>query len=176
MFPAVSRGSLVIVSCPSCGTRYRVDPAPGDNRALCSSCGGVVPMVSAPRPYVLVPAAAGVARSHTPATLSSAAEPAPGRPKAAPPYDPWVESSAASVAATVVVPRTAGDARVRSGSPLLPALLAVVGALLGYWAGTKGLLDGLPLVSLAGSAGLAVLGASVGLIAGWAADRWTAAR
>jgi len=151
----------------------------------------MVPIVSAPRPYVLVPAAAGGApwtgsRAATPLETGSGpsapAPPphAPARKEAAaaapPPYDPWAEPATSLDPAGDIPRRSVEGSGGRAGSPLLPALLAVVGALVGYWAGTQGFLSGLPVVSLAGPAGLAVLGASVGLLAGWAGDRWTAGR
>ena len=194
------RGSIVIVSCPSCGVRYRVDSTPGDDRGRCAGCGGIVPFVSAPRSYVLVQATAGgapwsAAQDGAPVavpTRSPSAGPAfaQGRPAAQAdrrsaardpgiaqpaPYDPWTQPDPSEEASFEPI-RSVQAPAGRAGSPLLPALLAGVGALCGYWAGMQGFLSGLPLVSAAGPAGLAVLGASLGLLVGWAGDRWTASQ
>lgn len=50
----------MIVSCPSCGTRYsqRVEELQAAS-ARCSHCESTVPIVAAKRPYVLIPSAGG---------------------------------------------------------------------------------------------------------------------
>jgi hypothetical protein len=179
----------VIVSCPSCGARYRVEAARGSDRGCCSACGSEVPIVSAPRSYVLRAATAGGvpwvgdrggARAPQAAVSPQALVREATRPSAsvtpATPYDPWTETSASQDPSLDVAPRNAPAPTGSAGSPLLPALLAVVGALLGYWAGAQGLVGDLPVVSAAGPAGLAALGASLGLLAGWAGDRWIVGR
>ncbi len=199
MFAAAFGGLSVIVSCPSCGVRYRVDTTTGDSRGRCAGCGGVVPLVSAPRSYVLRQATAlgatwgeggqgeGVAVATPPAASRKGAMPAqatahsgsaPRDAAVSPPqpYDPWAETGSSEVAGVEIDVPSTKQTRGRAGSPLLPALLAVVGALLGYWAGLHGFLGELPIVSAAGPAGLAVLGASLGLLLGWAGDRWTASQ
>jgi hypothetical protein len=140
-----------------------------------------VPLVSAPRRYVLVRAgeAGGVSVGVGAAAAGSAhmGPPRAGVANRPPePYDPWAAPEPGDAETVEVAAAGLEPTRTRGGAPLLPALLAVVGALGGYWAGTHGFLGALPLVSATGPAGLAVLGASLGLLAGWAGDRWTASQ
>jgi hypothetical protein len=168
----------VIVSCPSCGARYRVEATRESDRGRCSGCGSEVPIVAAPRSYVLREATAGgapwIGERATEAQAPAARTPQAHAPPTAA-YDPWNEPTTEAEQELVAPPRDPQPTG-STGSPLLPALLAVVGALLGYWAGANGFVGELPVVSAAGPAGLAALGASLGLLAGWAGDRWIAGR
>lgn len=188
----------MIVSCPSCGTRYRVDALAGGDaeRRRCSACDALVPIEAAPRPYVLVPQAAATAGWPGP----SAGPTLPGQARAgvrtAPP-------SAASPRRRIEAPSGVGesaeDTGAWAGAPELrrrepldgtepvpssgttlqviaAAVLGGLGAAAGHQIAGSGMLDAVPLGGPVGPAVLGVAGAAFGLWLGWAAARWMTPR
>jgi len=201
---AVDARCVVIVSCPSCKTRYRWHAEPG-GRGVCDRCEAEVPLVASEPVFVVRARAEAVAvrvAAGAPAAVSRAPvgrAPAPVRAQAPDPpeeqslslapsavefaWPPAAEPAPKAGRAAAAPSRPAQRGRGRSGSVLrrlaqlgVVVLLAGGGVVAGHYAMMKGVVGPLQVHAALDPLDPLLVGGLVGMLISWPLIRWMAPR